>query len=332
MKRNKMDVRLQSNVIYTERHHVIPRHSGGSDNPHNLVELLPEEHLLAHLLRYKAYNSNNDFIAARFIINGYMNKANILDVDISVFTNKSLLKCIGLYKNMIVEYRKIHGWQTDDGRKRISDARKGKFPCVDAKTGESVGSHDRNHPNILSGMWVHHSKGKASVIDIHTGEKLYLPVSQISQNKTQYIYSAKTDQAGTKNNNFKPLTTDMKKRVFNCVSHSIMDERYFSVNQFSELIKKEFTEFKKISVAWIKNRFGSFDAMLNEYNSQNNTDIQYIPYYRSTAQREKLKNISSQQCWITDGTELRRILKSDLENQLKLNPAFRRGKTIKKEI
>jgi hypothetical protein len=38
---------------YMERHHVIPRCMGGSDEETNLVLLTPEEHLIAHLLLVK---------------------------------------------------------------------------------------------------------------------------------------------------------------------------------------------------------------------------------------------------------------------------------------
>jgi hypothetical protein len=38
---------------YFEFHHVIPRCMDGMDDPTNLVELMPEEHLIAHLLLAK---------------------------------------------------------------------------------------------------------------------------------------------------------------------------------------------------------------------------------------------------------------------------------------
>lgn len=40
---------------YVERHHIVPRCMGGSDDIKNLVELTPEEHYLAHLLLIKIY-------------------------------------------------------------------------------------------------------------------------------------------------------------------------------------------------------------------------------------------------------------------------------------
>lgn len=40
---------------YVERHHVIPKCMGGSNDACNLVDLLPEEHFVAHQLLAKAY-------------------------------------------------------------------------------------------------------------------------------------------------------------------------------------------------------------------------------------------------------------------------------------
>jgi hypothetical protein len=43
---------------YCERHHVIPRCIGGSDDPSNIVRLTPEEHYVAHQLLVKIYPTN----------------------------------------------------------------------------------------------------------------------------------------------------------------------------------------------------------------------------------------------------------------------------------
>lgn len=44
---------------YTEKHHIIPRCMGGSDDITNLVELTPEEHFVAHQLLIKIYPNDN---------------------------------------------------------------------------------------------------------------------------------------------------------------------------------------------------------------------------------------------------------------------------------
>lgn len=45
------------------KHHIIPRHAGGSDDPSNLVELTVEEHAQAHLDRYNELGDKYDLLA-----------------------------------------------------------------------------------------------------------------------------------------------------------------------------------------------------------------------------------------------------------------------------
>ena len=49
---------------YTEKHHIIPKCMGGSDNNDNLVSLTPEEHYLAHQLLTKIYPDEHKLIYA----------------------------------------------------------------------------------------------------------------------------------------------------------------------------------------------------------------------------------------------------------------------------
>jgi hypothetical protein len=41
--------------LYTERHHIVPKSLGGTDDPSNLVVLTGREHWVAHLLLHKIY-------------------------------------------------------------------------------------------------------------------------------------------------------------------------------------------------------------------------------------------------------------------------------------
>lgn len=49
---------------YVERHHIIPRCLGGSDDKDNLVALYPEEHFLCHILLLKMYPNKSNLILA----------------------------------------------------------------------------------------------------------------------------------------------------------------------------------------------------------------------------------------------------------------------------
>jgi hypothetical protein len=42
------------------KHHIIPRHMGGTDDPSNLVELTRKEHAMAHMKLYEQYGKKED--------------------------------------------------------------------------------------------------------------------------------------------------------------------------------------------------------------------------------------------------------------------------------
>jgi hypothetical protein len=49
---------------YKERHHIIPRCMGGTDDPNNLVDLTPEEHYVCHQLLVKIYPDDEKLMYA----------------------------------------------------------------------------------------------------------------------------------------------------------------------------------------------------------------------------------------------------------------------------
>ena len=61
---------------YYEKHHIIPRCLGGSDEKENLIKLTPEEHYVAHQLLVKIWPNENKlvFAAAMMIPNRPSNK------------------------------------------------------------------------------------------------------------------------------------------------------------------------------------------------------------------------------------------------------------------
>ncbi len=55
---------------YVERHHVLPKCLGGSDELANIVALTPEEHYLAHQLLVKIHPGNQDLLTAAVLMSG----------------------------------------------------------------------------------------------------------------------------------------------------------------------------------------------------------------------------------------------------------------------
>lgn len=63
---NELIARARSRILdgYVERHHVIPKCMGGTDEITNLVQLTPEEHFLAHVLLVKIHPEEKNLILA----------------------------------------------------------------------------------------------------------------------------------------------------------------------------------------------------------------------------------------------------------------------------
>lgn len=160
IKRNKFDERLKTDSVYVEVHHIIPRSLGGSDEITNLVEVLPEEHIFLHMLRYKIYKKREDALAVRFCLNGFQFNKKKQQKNNSIILNKKLRMGYAWLRTHSQFIREAEGWHTPDGLKRISEARKGKIPVKDKETGEFIGAVSNQHPNVISGKWVHHTKGR----------------------------------------------------------------------------------------------------------------------------------------------------------------------------
>ena len=52
-----------NNNMKTHKHHIIPRHVGGTDDPSNLIELSIEEHAEAHRILYEVHGRWQDRVA-----------------------------------------------------------------------------------------------------------------------------------------------------------------------------------------------------------------------------------------------------------------------------
>lgn len=50
-------------IGYTEKHHILPKSMGGSDNKSNIVSLSARQHFVAHLLLWKAYRTKGMALA-----------------------------------------------------------------------------------------------------------------------------------------------------------------------------------------------------------------------------------------------------------------------------
>ncbi len=56
--------------VYVERHHIVPKCMGGSNDPLNIVRLTPEEHYVAHQLLTKMYPLHSGLVYALSMLTG----------------------------------------------------------------------------------------------------------------------------------------------------------------------------------------------------------------------------------------------------------------------
>jgi hypothetical protein len=261
--------RKKNDVVYYESHHIIPDFmfknrrrkgpcghlDGNPDSSSNLVLLTFQEHLLAHYYLFEILKTTRYEHSAGSALQFFFTKATGGHV-----RQRKLSEVDIKFLNEMSHLRAI-------GIESISKARRGMMPVVDSKTGESMGSVKVDHPKVLSGEWQHHSKGKPAKV------------------------KPSGAAPGKENGNYKELTAERRERLFKCADESIIDINHFSVTAFEKKVKSEFKEFKKISIVWIHNNFGSTLDFVAAYNKERNSNVQFSPYYRGIAQRKKLSEV-----------------------------------------
>lgn len=295
----KTENRMKDQGTYYEQHHVVPDflyknrkrkgpagHLDGNPNSvENLILLTFSEHLMAHYYLYEIYKGTHYEYSAGSALQFFFIKAtgnhkrqvNLSEVDEEFLKEMEHLRLLGI--------------------ECISKARSGMMPVVDAITREKQGSVPVNHPNVLSGEWIHHSKGVPG--------------------------KSSRDMRGSKNTNFKELTPDRRARLWKCVSESCQDG-HLKLNLLQSNMKQEFIEFKKISLQWINNNFESIETLIHETNNNLNMTIKYNPYHRSNEQRKIAAKHSSAHRWYNNGTSNTRV--TNVEEFCKNHPEFMQGK------
>lgn len=299
----KAENRMKNQGVYYEQHHIVPDFlyknrkrtgpkghlDGDPDSSENLVLLTFREHLMAHYYLYEIYKDTRYAYSSGSALQFFFVKAtgnhkrqvHLSEVDEQFLKEMEHLRLLGI--------------------EAISKARKGMMPVVDALTRKKQGSVPVDHPKVLSGEWVHHSKG--------------LPSKTAAEKRKS--------QKGSANNNYKELTQDRRERMWKCVANSCQ-EGYLKLHLLGPMMKKEFTEFEKISLAWLGNKFGSLENLVKETNENLNLSIKYSPYHRSNEQRKIAAEHSAKHRWYNNGIINIRV--TDEEKFTKENPDFVQGK------
>lgn len=70
---NKRKQFIVDDNIYSEKHHIIPKSLGGSDNISNIVKLTAREHYIAHMLLVEIHKNDKNSYAKMLHSFMYMN-------------------------------------------------------------------------------------------------------------------------------------------------------------------------------------------------------------------------------------------------------------------
>jgi hypothetical protein len=258
----KKENRTKNSGQYFEEHHIIPEClfktrkrkgisgfiEGNPEEKNNKVLLTAREHFLCHVLLYKIYKDT---------AYGYKIGSSLI-----FFFSKVIDPQHPRLTNFNYQSKKYEKFRLL-GLKNISEANKGFITVKDCFSGELIGRVSVNNPNVVSGKWVHHTKGR-----------------KISEEERKNRKS----QIGSNNSNFKKMTEERKYRAFKVLENSLI-ENHLKISLLDDNLKKEFKEFNKISVKWIENNFGSYQNFISEYNKEFDSDVKYDPYFRSIQQR-----------------------------------------------
>jgi hypothetical protein len=155
---NTLITRGQNRILegYSEKHHIVPRCIGGTDEITNLVSLTPEEHYLCHLLLVKIHPNNIRLVrAAMFMTSSNTNLQRNNKVygwlkrEMSVYmqgpNNPSTLN--GTWNKGITGYKNKVNF-SDASKKMFSQRMKNKNPCAGVKPW--------NHPratDVTRALW-----------------------------------------------------------------------------------------------------------------------------------------------------------------------------------
>lgn len=202
--------RVKYDGVYYESHHIIPDfmfkdrkrigppgHLHGNPNDKtNKVNLTPREHFICHVLLVKILKGTRYELSAASALQFFFTKV----------INKHPRSKHNLPVSLWYEKcRQI-------GLTAISKARRGKMPVKDAITGVMIGSIETDHPKVLSGEWVHHSRGKTLSED----EKR----KKSSPGERNGRYSGKTDE-----------------QLYEFARSFFIDRGYFQLSEFHHLCK-----------------------------------------------------------------------------------------------
>lgn len=150
--------------IYIHKHHIIPRHVGGSDDPSNLIELTIEDHAIAHRHLWKMYGRWQDKIAW-LVLSGQidMDEASRLASSNSFKGRKHTEEA-----KQKIKAANIGRKHTEEVKSRISNTLKGHDVSIETRRKQAIAAKEtKNFTNHF-----HSAETKRIISDKLKGNKL----------------------------------------------------------------------------------------------------------------------------------------------------------------
>jgi len=304
--------RVKGENEYFESHHVVPnflfknrkRRSGPAghlegdpDASANLVLLTAREHFLSHLLLVKIYSGTRYECSAKKSLVWFFTL-----IKDSKHTRKEWYNIASAKK-----YEKYRILAVDGIRQSVL----GKMPVKDAITGVKIGRVEVSHPNVISGKWVHITKGRKSTDEQRIKDRIR--------------------STGMLNSNAKTNITEeiIIETLIKYIISNNKAGKHLLKSEILTVLKHELD----ISSMILKNRFDKtpnlIAAINNELTKRDIPNIAYESLYRSEEQKLLISNSlkTNKWRWVTDGVKSLQIKQADLKKFFEENPEFKNGRT-----
>ena len=137
IERAKSENRQKGTGIYYEKHHIIPRCLGGSDNKENLILLTAREHFLAHWLLHEIYPENRKLSIAFWMMcnvkdnyqERYIPSSRIIEYSKQHFSINHISK-LTYYKEKLSSFRKGKTYEELYGLEKSKKLKKQKADLI----------------------------------------------------------------------------------------------------------------------------------------------------------------------------------------------------------